>query len=64
MRAHHAHLKQVLDAVETFQNQLVTGVKLDARFSIDAVRPKLSAEFTFRLCAVATGFPRTADFAL
>ena len=64
MSADHVHLKQVFDPIEAFQNELVTGIELDARFSVDAFGAELGAELAFRFCAIASRLSRATYFAL
>lgn len=48
-------LKKKFDAVETLEDELVAGVKLDAWLAVDAIGAELDAETAFRFVAVAAG---------
>jgi hypothetical protein len=50
----YAHLEQALDAAQSFQDELVAGVELDAGLPVDALGSEFCAELALGLGPVAS----------
>lgn len=60
----HVHLQQTLNAVQPFQDELVSSIKLDAGFPVDTFGAEFRAELAFWLGAITPRLAGPAYFTL